>query len=549
LGKALSDVAKHDYMQALADNPNHTWQPSMVEIAPKVRMGIGKLVEEVKTYGRMVELGAGEEVAARYQQLKTALDGAMQETKNVPREFTQLPNTKSYGPLAGAYVRRPIADDLKPLMGAMTDRGALFQTLVDIESQAVALFKMGKVAVNLPTATRNVISNIIQMNMRGRPLYKIPGDIIDGATSMLRKDVYHEEAFRQGMFKTNWSAVEISEILNTFSRVKTGNWASFIGAVKKAAKYYGRIDDIAKLSIYRQMREAGSNITESTLEAMKWGMDYSLASRSVKGLRQHIMPFISYQYKIAPLIAESLAKRPWVIAKYAAIPTLAIAAVKEMHDMTDSDWKKLERQLPHYIKRSGTYAIMPLKSPEGNWQWVNLEYFFPWGNFNQLFRDMGQKEMGEVARDLGISNPFMDIFRMAASAKEDEPPKHPFYGTPIYNRLDSPNMKAAKVMEFVAFTWFPQMLSRRGALGYTEGAVSGEKDKWGRTITPAQAIGRWFGINIVTVSPKQTAIIKKAKAKELKRDYFRAKADPTISKEEKRKMAQRLKKAMRELKE
>jgi hypothetical protein len=93
----------------------------------------------------------------------------------------------------------------------------------------------------------------------------------------------------------------------------------------------------------------------------------------------------------------------------------------------------------------------------------------------------------------------------------------------------------------------PSMLSRRGALGYTEGAVSGEKDKWGRTITPTQAVGRWFGINIVAVSPRQTAVIKKAKERELRRSYYGIKADPTKTLEEKKRARRRLRSELRKL--
>jgi hypothetical protein len=285
------------------------------------------------------------------------------------------------------------------------------------------------------------------------------------------------------------------------------------------------------------------------LEAQKWGMDYSLASRSVKSLRRHIVPFISYQYKIAPLIAESLVKRPWVIAKYAAIPAMAVAAVKEMHDMTDADWQKLKKELPQYIKRSGSYMIMPHKSQEGNWQWVNLEYYFPWGNSAALFRDIREGDWGEIRRDSGISNPFLDIYLMWASVRGDDPPKHPFYGTGIYNRLDPPHIKAAKTIEAMAFTWLPSMLSRKGALGYTKKAITGEMDKWGRKVTPAQGIGRWFGLNIVSTTPKQTKIIQMVKTKNLEKGLKQILRDPTANKKQKDQARKRFRKRVQEIKE
>jgi len=539
MGKALTDIAKYDYLETLATNPNWTWTPSLVDVpigkaGKPVKMGIGKLIDEVKTYERVIKETPSKETIARHKILKTALDKAIKETANVPKEFTQLPNVKTYGPLAGAYIRKPIADDLVPIIKGWQNRGKLFESLVAIEQQGMALFKIGKVATNLPTATRNVVSNILQNNMRGRPLAKIPGDLVAALKSLKAKDAYYGEAFNHGLYKHNWAVTEINEILNVFSKVKTGHYAEFLNAARNVAKYYGKIDDIAKHTIFVQMRKAGNPIDVSILEAAKWGMDYSLASRSVKHLRQHIVPFISYQYKIAPLIAESLMKRPWVLAKYLAIPYMAIEATKGMHDLTDKVWKKLEKDLPSYIRKSGSYIVIPWKSPDGKWQWVNLEYFFPWGNMFSLFRDIGEKDMGDIFRDLGISNPFLDVARMIASAREDTPPQHPFYGTPIYNRLDPPWMKAAKMMEAIMFTWLPSMLSSKGALGYSYNAAVGEKDKWGREVSPGQAVGRWFGINIITISPKLTAVIKKAKIKQLRTDLYRIMTDPRKSVKEKR---------------
>jgi len=267
---------------------------------------------------------------------------------------------------------------------------------------------------------------------------------------------------------------------------------------------------------------------------MKWGMDYSLASRSVKHLRRHLVPFLSYQYKIAPLIAESLKKRPWVITKFMAVPFAMEALTRSMFDLDDEDWEDLEKQLPAYIKKSESMMVLPWKTPEGQWQWVNAEYFFPWGNYLNLGRDVSEGDAGEIYKGLGISNPYLDIARMVASAKRDQPPQHPFYGTPLYNQLDPAPMKAAKVVQFLAFTWMPSMLSPdKGALGYTIKAVEGDRDKWDKKVTPSQAFARWFGFNIVAVSPAQTRAIAAVNVQDLRKELYRIKNDPQKSDEQK----------------
>jgi hypothetical protein len=561
MGKALTDIAKYDYLESIADNADWVWQPSMIKVPvgkllakpvrgrtrKNVTMGIGKLIEEVKTYDRMMESNPTPEIAEIRRILREALDKAEAESENMPADFVQLPNSKGYGPLAGAFIRKPIADDLMPVLDMAADRGKLFNSLLEIERQGMAVFKMGKVALNFPTAFRNVISNIIQQNMRGRPLAKIPGDIIRACEAMKAKNEYYEEAFGMGLFHTNWFVSEINDVLDEFRKVKAGRFDQILIAVKNLAKYYGKIDDISKLSIFIERREAGKPVDEAALEAMKWGMDYSLTSRSIKGLRQTIVPFATYQYKIAPLIAESLKKRPWVLAKFGLLYTAAKMLAMGFHDMDDDDWDDLEKQLPAYIKKSGSMMILPWKSNKGQWQWINLEYFFPWGNYLAMARDMKEADLGETIRDLGISNPFLSMLYTGLTAREDQPPLHSYFGTPIYNQLDPAPMKAAKLLEYMANIWMPSMVTRQGALGYTGRAIAGGEDRWGREVSGGQALGRWFGLNIVSVSPEQTRAQASVRIQDLRKEQSRIEANPSYDEEEKAAYAKRLDKKLAEI--
>ena len=563
MGKALTDIAKYDYLESIADNPDWVWQPSMINVpigAPLktpvkgrtrrfVKMGIGKLVEEVKIYDKMMAQHPSPEVSEIRDILRDALTRAEEASENMPDDFVQLPNSKNYGALAGAFVRKPIADDLMPIMDISMDRGKLMNTLLSIERQGMAGFKMGKVALNLPTAFRNVISNVIQNNMRGRPLTKIPGDIINACESLKAKDKYYEEAFGMGLFHTNWFVSEINDVLDEFRKVKAGRIDQIMIAIKNVAKYYGKIDDINKLAIFIEQRKAGKPVDDAALTAMKWGMDYSLTSRSIKGLRQTIVPFATYQYKIAPLIAESLKTRPWVLAKFALLYPAAKMLAMALHDLDDDDWEDLEKQLPAYIKKSGSMLILPWKSDKGQWQWVNLEYFFPWGNMLAIFRDAKQMDSGEALRDLGISNPFLSMFYTGLSTREDQPPLHAYFGTPIYNELDPGWMKAAKYMEYMANTWAPSMLTRQGAIGYTGKAIMGTEDRWGRSVSLPQAAGRWFGLNIVSVSPEQSRAQVSVKIQDLHKERARIEANPSYSEEEKAEYRSRMNEQLAELAE
>ena len=400
MGKALTDIAKWDYLAKIAANPEWVWQPGIVSLPlgkplekpvkgrtrRYVKLTIGKLVAESAKYEELARLHPNAEIEERSRILKEALDRARQETANIPEDFVQI-NGRSYGPLDGAYVRKPIADDLTPVLGQFTESmGKAAKTILEVSNMAMAAFKMGKVALNPPTAFRNVISNIIQVNLSGLSLPDTIRACIAAAESMKTQDNYHAEARRMGLFNTSWAATEINDILDEFRKAEGGRIDKLLVLVKHLAKYYGGIDDFFKLALYRSRREAGASMDAAAVHALKWGMDYSLASRSVKTARRFYMPFLTYFYKITPLLAEAIAKRPWTVAKYALIPAATKMLAMGLHDLDDDDWEELERQLPQYIKKSGSMIVMPWKTDKDQWQWVNLEYFFPWGNwFNPKF--------------------------------------------------------------------------------------------------------------------------------------------------------------------
>jgi hypothetical protein len=223
-----------------------------------------------------------------------------------------------------------------------------------------------------------------------------------------------------------------------------------------------------------------------------------------------------------------------VVGKFAILlPLLAQGLAMGANDLDRDDWEELKRQLPAYIKKSGSMMILPWKTSKGKWQFLNCEYFFPWGNWLNAFRDMKDRDLAEFTRDVGISNPFIDILFMARTGKDDQPPVHPFMGVSLYNQLDPAAVKAAKVVEFLANTWLPTMITRQGALGQTASMLAGREDKWGREVTAAQAAGRWLGVNIVSVSPEQTRAIASTRIQDLRKELYRIQNDPSKTEDEK----------------
>jgi len=376
--------------------------------------------------------------------------------------------------------------------------------------------------------------------MSGIPLYDIPIYMKDAVTKWNGRE--YLLAKRGGLFEGNIATGELAEVYKLVEKYNVKGNFDIVGLSQELAKTYGKIDDFFKFTKFLEQLETnnidlsrvGSKATQESIdvairEAQKWGMDYSLASPSVKAARRTIAPFISYQYKIAPLLVESAIKRPWVLAKYTAVPIIMAEMAKDMMDISEEDWQKAKADLPSFIQKSNSYAPLLWKSPEGEVQWFNMEYYLPWQQYMAIGRDVKHGNYGELLGDFGITNPLADVYAVAKTMKGDKSPKDPFTGKDIFNQLDSPAEKAAKTTEWLYNQWAPSMLTRHGVIGKGVQALTGHKDKQGRIMSPERAALSLLGINIVSPVPEQAVKERDMMLKDLHTSLARIEKDPTVS--------------------
>ena len=605
LQRSLSDIVKFDLLSTYRSHPGATWQPSIVTVRDlpatfpsqrsaayfakqrgvqngrivqdtspdagerwKVLDAMGKpigqqfsiqeLVKETRIAERIRDAAPGNrEAAARATALVDALDAAKRTVKQVPKDFIAVPDTKAWGPLRGLYVHKDIYHDLTPLFGEWFASARQTSHAIDLAVRTYTTglggFKMAKVALNLPTIARATIGNPILLNMSGIRMDKIPALYGRTAKALYDKAPIVKEAREHGVFNANWSQTEIRELIGALEPFKAQGWAKLPQFIKIAAKQYGKIDDFSKLAKFIEQRERGVPIDTAVREAHKWIMDYSLVHPAVKAARMTAVPFASFSYKIAPLVAESLANRPWTILKLAAIPFATIEAAKLLQPMTPEEERKMMTDLPLYIKHSESYAVVPWKV-DGKWTWFDLQYFFPWGSWQKAAFDTIKGQPGEVVRDLGLGNPFTTISSALKGWRENKVAVDPFTGQEIFSRLDT--NKPLRFAEWLLNQWLPPMIALGtqhagggpfgpgSAAGYTYDAVSGAKDRYGRETTPTKALLRWFGVNLVTPTPQQTQAQRAREEMEIRRALIRKLTDPQVPPEEK---AAAKKEAMRQM--
>ena len=493
----------------------------------------------------------------------------------------------NYGKLSGEYVAKPIWHDVNPiLMQRELDSGISYGMALRGVTQSIVLFKIGKATLNVPTAFRNVISNVLQNNLRGRPLAVIPDDFRKAAQGMARInpdtnergfdivpalkedgtlekiDVFEEFLQHGGEWGTQVSEeiVAILSELDNFYKGRMGKgWFQFLNTLGKLSKYYGLIDVLAKYSIYRQLRTSGTlnkwgggsmkyiDPRMAMKESQKWGMDYSLTSRSIKQFRKFLVPFITYQYKATSLIAESIIKRPWVMGKWALLMgvgagswSLAREAAQFFIGMDDDEWERTVKNLAHFIKNEKTFMPLPFRNAQGEVMFFDGSYFMPWGTWYNAVSDLSEGELTMAYQKLGVGNPFLTSYTALSSVVKGQPAIDPFTHKPLWNITDSTPRKWHKIISYMHNIVTPGMFEnftlpgadKYGAIPLSARVLASKikgkeaKDTWGR-VKGWEQFGRYFGVNTVTGSRRQVVTIKQARIKRIRASAYKELRSPS----------------------
>ena len=549
--KALRNVGTIDMMNEVIKNPEWVWPGTVVPFEGR-NIGIGTLAEELQIQRKIVKTAPNvPEAQSRLKVLEDLMDKAEEAASLAPEDFKKMPTSSSFGPLAGAFVRKEIYADLVPMDAGMQNVKDFSTTLYYLQKaneKSMSVYKVAHTAANIPTVARNVVSNVVQLNMSGIPLWEVPVYMYKALRSALAGDKLYTLAKRGGLFESNFSKGELRNGIDIIKTMQGGAWNKIVRGSLKLTELYGKVDDFYKLAKFIEQMEKKVGVEKAIIEANKWGMDYSVAHPLIKSARQNIMPFASYQYKIYPLIVESLAKNPITILKYMLIPKIAYGIARKTLDLSDSEWKRLNKELPEFIKQNRTDALLPIRSPEGRAAWVHREYYLPWQQPLALARDIKEGKWGDVVgKDLGIQHPVLDMYAIGKMMRGDEPPTDPFSKRPLYNRLDTPAEKALGVAEWLYNQYTPSMVQRHGVAGKVKRAITGEQDRAGTIMTPGKAAASLVGFNVIAPDSKAAFKEREAKLYRLEKDRVEALKRPNLSQEKRQQIWDEYRKRKKEL--
>jgi hypothetical protein len=383
---------------------------------------------------------------------------------------------------------------------------------------------MTKTILNPPTQVRNFISNAVMLSLSGVSPFQVGPRILQAIKAMRNNEKAWQVAKQYGVKGAGFGDNELKiaqDIMEEFlannktgimnpaiiGRVfatiatKAGNAYQWSDHVFKTAKIIDELEK-NKVSSIRDKAARERAEGEAALEGHKWFFDYSLVPPSIRSIRTMPFgaPFITYYYKALPLMVEVLSNPRTAIrfAPYIALQMAMPAMVASMYDADDEDVDKIKMALSEHLRDNGSINIFPWKDQNGNWQFLDWGYFFPWQMFVNTGKALGTGDVAGALASFGaLSSPALSAVT-AIKTNID-----PFSGREIINKADPPNEQMMSFLKYIAQLALPPFVTSTGALGKGyETLTNSGVNKYGEPNQDGiQIAARLFGFNFYPVVP------------------------------------------------
>lgn len=413
------------------------------------------------------------------------------DTANRTGDMVKLSDVQTLGILAGKYVPKIVADDINTI-GRMKTIGKAREAY----RKFLGYWKFGKVILNPAAQSRNLMSNIILMDLGNYPVFQPEGvkHFLDAATEYVKKGETYRLARKAGLLGGTYFGNEIKNFIVDMGGETGGNILSrgMQAFVRNAGKGYQGMEEISKMAMFVWRMSKGNNMRTASDYAQKWLFDYRNVPEFIRYLRNAPFgyPFITFTSKAIPRLAEAAATNPAKISKY-------YKAFDHIEGEGHEEEKKL---LPEYIK-NGMYVRLPFPDKNGNPLYFNMNYILPWGNLELA----GQGVLPQVALPSDPAATFLTAFATNTN---------PFNGKELYKDTDDPDEKNIKIATFIYQTLMPSLAPSIPLTGIIGGysyekildAIFQRPDKMGRLRDlPTTLMDVGFGLKATPVNLEEEA--------------------------------------------
>jgi hypothetical protein len=418
-----------------------------------------------------------------------------------------IPDTggkKRWGGLAGKFVRAEIWRDLNEIDIA-TKPGPWRKLLRQ--------WKLNKTARNPVVHMNNIMSNLMFMDMADVRMQ----DLVAGIRAYAKGSKDFQEARDNGAFGADMMSQEIRDnvlkplieeiasqqqggVANTFlARAGTlGQIADKLWTWAKTAdngmiRAYQAEDELFRMATYLRRRSQGERPATAAAHARDQFLNYDIRAPWVNAARNSVLPFISYTYRAVPKIAESIAHRPWKLAKYMAI-AYAVNALAYLWDDGD-DGEERERAALRDEEQGNTWLgtprmlRMPWRDANGLPVFLDVRRWMPAGD---VFDTNQGSSALPIPAPLQFGGPALLAFEFLLN-------RQAFTGKDITNDLtDDAADKAENVADWAWKAWAPSALWVPNSWYWEKmsNAINGATDTAGRAYSVPQAFLSSIGIKV-----------------------------------------------------
>ena len=325
---------------------------------------------------------------------------------------------KRYGKLAGKYVMKEVHDNL---LEAESYRQAKSNSeLFQFNRRLNRIWKASKTAWNPTVHVNNIFGNLALSDFADVPMFKgIDGSSFpliraakllsehrDPVKGVKSATVY--TAHKYGVFDADFITRELKTF--DFDAIKDiyrydPNQANWLNAHSMAKRAYDAVrknkitstleewyifeDHVFRLNAFIHRKQLGDSDADAAMFARKQFIDYDIQAPVINTLRHTVTPFLSFTYRIVPLLAETAIVRPWKFAKYAALGY----ALNKTGELLGGGEPEKERQLLPKTVAGNILGVpilphkeikLPFQSEDGSSKYINIQRLFPGGDVFDL---------------------------------------------------------------------------------------------------------------------------------------------------------------------
>lgn len=457
---------------------------------------------------------------------------------NAGKRVARIPNSPRYGALAGQLVEKPIYDDIVGLLGK---DGEFLKNLKKVTNlwKQVKLFS----PLNFASNSRNQIGDMVLNSMveDGPSLAKQFTLLPKAVKEWESQGKLYQELLEKGVFSNTYAAQEATtELQKAVGRAGQDSAVDTVGRgvdafTSKGLKTpvpgfgfgkdaYAYTSEINKMVQIMHQRSLGKSLDEAIRLSDKATFNYSALPTGITGIRDTVLPFMTFKYFAAQLMWDTLINRTSKIGKLPKAQRLIEGMNVPGQEKSQVD----EQNLPDYIKeKRGMYVRLPWDTQNKLPQYLDLQYSYPFGDIAG----------GLNPTDVILGNPFIRTpIELARN--------HSFYfDREIADPLDSTGDRAKEYGKYALEQLGPKPGLRE--LGKVTRGVTGGADRYGRTITPGQALlDVGFGVKAREVDPQLQSRFnyydKQEKLGEIKSQIKSVARDQSISERQREKEMMRL---------